>query len=330
MLSCTLNKNGPDVQEDFMDDGVGSSTPTKVTSESEDEITHKDSPYSNLQQPYVPLLCCQYIDIFYLYIDSGIASGKTSLIKSLQGDTKILTPNIWYIIQAEPVAQFVDLLKRFYEEPVFNINASIALQCHVMSCLFNREIYVMEKLKHILAYITRRPPEFINDLERMSSYTHPCCLSTRHKVVIIQERSMIVSKEVFLKQLNAYVPHDIVTVLETIAERFISSAETQLKTLINEFIVEPVIFGRMNKPQRKINVVKRDVHLKVSTERAWCQYLQRSAELSDTMCTYAYFQHISDTINRFMQEMGVGVIVLEGEMSTPMIHEIFVSIINKL
>ena len=86
---------------------------------------------------------------------------------------------------------------------------------------------VSKQLKHILGYITSNKggsPESINDLERIHLYTpYPPTERfrfTRKKIYIIQERSLLISKDIFLQKLIPYVPTAVITSLESILNCF--------------------------------------------------------------------------------------------------------------
>ena len=190
-------------------------------------------------------------------------------------------------------------------------------------------------LEHILLYITSNrgsSPQSINDFERLHIYNpHPIlhgCI--RKKIFIIQERSMIISKEVFLQKLAPYVPAHSIMSLESILNCFIISMETQLRELINGFNTEPSIFNKMNKDCLKINVSKRDVYLKTSLSRAWSQYKMRSRIYAHPMCSFTYFTEIFNDISLFMDKYGEHVIELDGCQSIPMVYESFLKFIDTI
>ena len=161
-----------------------------------------------------------------------------------------------------------------------------------------------------------------------------CCTNqysfTRKKIIIIQERSLIISKEVFLQKIVPYVPGHVITSLETVLDGFIRSIENQLKELITDFSVEPSIFNNMNKLRLKINVLKRDVYLNTSLSRAWCQYKMRSEICSHNMCTYSYFKDIFEHIKIFMDKYGEHIIELDGCQSVPRLYDEFVIMLTNM
>ncbi len=281
------------------------------------------------------------INVFYVYLDGGIASGKTTLLRYIkEHNVSSLLPSGTDILTfEEPVVKFGHLLTMFYSTPC--ITTALSLQNFISSCLYEREMMVLAQLRTILERITPSSADAIEKLnnqyitafesiEDINVCDETLVSNPSHNIVILQERSMNVAMEVFIRQIENHIeiPKPIVETLLTTLKMYMLSIDQQLATVINRFAIPSCQFNGVVNNHINISVRKLNMLLNTSIITSWSRYRERSKHGSVTMCKYPYFQSIYDEMLMFMANSNSPLRVLNGDRPVPLVFNDFVEIIN--
>ncbi len=308
-----------------------------------------------------------HLDIYFMYVDGAIGSGKSTLIDNarlsnerweLFGDLTISEPPCEVILFKEPTEAYKTILDHFYTNP--NQLTGITLQSLITSLMYKRECDVINLVENELEYLFYGYPknndeiiEHLNhnytnivgyEVDRVNLATlsgnevkkerFVSRVSMRKNILILLERSLTTSLKVFIPCIAEAMKLDEIQIstLNHQLKLLQFDLEQKLCSVISKFQCSSSTYFNF-KPACDIKIIKRDVFLRVPLLQAWNQYKQRCTDEKTKPCSYAYFQLNFSQFEKYIDREIISnrrVIILDASKSAEEILNSFRSMVKNI